>query len=264
MSKKKNGFWLDYPPVWELGLVVQTQASGVVDNYEIAKVHDLFRTKLPTVSRHGVIDLVGTPGIQEVDVADPIFRWWFSNPEGPDLVQLQENLIGWNWRRGALPPAMPHQYPGFDNAKNALKAAVDAVAGYQSSRGNLFPEPIAAELLYDNFISLTREDGSTAPLCEVFTTLHRPFSPSMTSFSMKWEEDIPDAGDGALLKVQAASLAIVGESEPMPALRLTLSARGKPTSWDEAYGFMTKANGYVRNRFRALTSEHCHTLWGMK
>ena len=161
-----------------------------------------------------------------------------------------------------LPPAMPHAYPGYQRHLAGFKGQVEALS---KAAGEHFPEPLACELLYDNFLNLTGPDESSPRLQDVLQPLNFPTDISMLGFAMNWHEKLSDMGENATLHVQIAVHGVsTNEDPPKPFLRINFSARRPVGSWDEVFSFFDGSHEYVRQRFLALTTASAHTIWGLK
>lgn len=260
-----SDFWLDNPPVWELGLTVQTATPGVMSNYDVRGAHDPFRDSYPKYSRNVAVDLRQQPpfilGFNAPEASD---RWWFISDDEQRLIQLQENLIAVNWRRRRMPPE-PSAYPGFQATLSRLRETIDALAAVRGSDAPPFPEPLAGELLYDNFLPLIGPGGETLSAYEIFAPVAVKFDPPITDFTTSWREALTQFGTDASLRINLQAL-VVGapDEEPGPALRLNFQARCGARPWDDMLAFLDGAHAYVRRRFLDLTTDKAHTMWGLK
>lgn len=258
---EKPDFWLDHPPVWELGLSVQTQSSGVLDTYDVRAAHNLFRSELPKVERHPPVWLMG-PDFQHFGPIDPLYRWWFISEEGEHLLQLQENLIARNWRRGKLTPVDPKEYPGYNNTRDMFRSNIESMRAL--ANGNL-PDPLACELIYDNFLSLIDTDGIELKAQDIFSPIQFSKNSVIREFTMSWNEEIDQSIPESILRIQSSVHNVSLKDEPsIPVVRLNFSSKAPINSWDDAFRFFDAAHANVRRRFLDLTTEKAHLIWGLK
>lgn len=254
-------FWLDHPPVWELGLTVQTANSGVMDNYDVRAVHDLFRAEHPLYERHEPVTLKPQlPGFQEMGPDSPLYRWWFSSENGEFLVQVQEDLVARNWRRQYLNPTQSHNYPGYQKTREEFSGIVDKLKAARGESG--LPAPSACELLYDNFLTLVGPDGTPMRTQDVLAVVDFPLGTSRIGLNMQWMEPLPEGG---MLRVGASVATVtVRDSPPTPVVRLTFSAKNEVEAWPEVFAFFDASHTVVRQKFLELTTKHAHTTWGLR
>jgi len=264
------------PPIWEVGMILASHEK-LFDTYDISAAHDLFRREFPRVSRQSPVDLLGTQltnasGIHSLDPEDPPLRWFFESEAGTDVIQLQQSLIGRNWRRTTLPPKMVLPYPGFDHL---LRGLVDQVsvfgAWHEGKYQQKLPEPAICELLYDNFIPNTSFEGERMRLSSIIRPLAFDGKNPIVGLNMGWEEspfiDRPlqqgtnAPGPRLTIGITHGGVQGPGSSEPVSIVRLIMTARAEVETWVGAFDFFQEAHLTIRKRFMELTEPAAHAMW---
>lgn len=257
------------PPVWEAAIGASLQQATLYDHYEVADVHKLFSKQFPRAERQPPIpalDMFELPAGrgesgdgQEYSGALPA-RWWFTTEDSRNLLQIQDDFIGRNWRRTDPTPATDQGYPGFDGLLAGFRWAVEALNDYNRSRGRASPDPDLFDVVYINHLFSQREDGTIRKFREMAPWLNFTDDVMKGGMAVSWLE----RGANFTTSIQAHFVGVrMGSdiSSARPALRLAINARGSCGAWSDFYERCEEAHAYMRQRLLALTSEEVQATW---
>ena len=256
----------DKPPIWEVGISASTSEQAI-DPYNIKGVHDFFRDELPKVERQPPVgDLAaatffGAPSpISPTSLGVPP-RWFFISEDERELLQVQENFLGSNWRRvTGEQPGTSFDYPGFET----IFAQAERRFGRLRSEIPNFPPPITGELLYSNLIPLVWPDGTMLRISEVLSEYKPSKRRTARNFQMTFTENIDGIEpERALMNV---NVSVVGMPRPdhaelLPLVRINFVGSALVRSWDELLEIVNVSHDYMRERLMSLTGERVHSMW---
>jgi uncharacterized protein (TIGR04255 family) len=178
-------------------------------------------------------------------------RVWFRNaPDGEQLVQVQPDRFGFNWRQGAA----EDEYPTYDTTS---RRCLDEFAGFadfcrEQGLGEL--QPNICELVYVNRIEPQDEEHIVELFDRVFEGIDWRTSdgwlpvPERVSFNRTYE--IPEQ-KGRLY----ADASVVERREGGPFIRLRMMARILHHSEDQLSDNLRLAHDWIVNGFVSLTNE---------
>ena len=272
-----EGWGLSNPPVWETAVAAVTSSPSVFDSYEIAAVHDRFRSDFPRAERQApILGLeafrVQAPiglGLQPLELlsAPNLTRWWFTTEDSRNLIQLQENLIGRNWRRIGDAPAISQSYTNFDGLWQGFEQAVEQITAFSYEQGRDPPTPQLLSVTYINHLNQARINGSTRTMRETVSFLNFPDQYLKSGVNIGWVEKVPGEGSEALyMQVMLHFLATPtvqedGSIVATPFARLAFDARGPCATWSEARLLAARSHSYMRERLMALTTDELQATW---
>jgi len=191
-------------------------------------------------------------------------RWWFICEDRSELLQLQERFWSWNWRRQDSAPGSPVAYPGFDAIKAKAQASIDELKNHGELIGKPFPNPGVCELLYDNVIPLSPDNGSFR-LADLLTEYTACPPKTKAGWQMAWHEPLGDATgpEVARILIVLGGMVSPDATDVVQIAKMAFNVGSLVSSWDEAFDFYEKAHRFVRKRFLELTTDKAHTMWGM-
>ncbi|MDR7231774.1 uncharacterized protein (TIGR04255 family) [Caulobacter sp. BE264] len=255
--------------MWEAAVGASLQQATLYDHYEVADVHKLFEKQFPRAERQPPIPSLNLfelsvgndeqDSVQEYSGALPA-RWWFTTEDSRNLLQIQDDFIGRNWRRTDSSPAPSQGYPGFDGLLADIQLAVDAINNFNNSRGRSVPEPDIFDVVYVNHLFAKREDGTSRKFREMVPWLNFTDDVMKGGMAVNWFERVTSF----TTNIQAHFVGVRSHTErsvAQPALRLVINARGSCSSWPEFYERCEEAHAYMRARLLALTSEEVQATW---
>jgi uncharacterized protein (TIGR04255 family) len=258
------------PPINEIALSVSMQSAGVFDPFNVKSLHDKFVSEFPIVERQNGIATLEVARLHGGGCSDALVapqRWFFASYAGNDLIQVQDELLSYNWRRLAAPLNAPLAYPGYNSLRNSAKSAFESAMEWNRGSGRSTPTPAGCELLYDNLIPLVPNEHGALNLSSVLATLHdRPYPLRIANWNWSWMEAIGDTGveDRSSMNVVLAVGAVVDPSTTdgtSPVLRMTFSAGAARDTWEDVFSFFDTAHAHIRNRFEHLLTPEVRATW---
>lgn len=248
----------DKAPLYEVGVSLFTDGHGLVDAYDVKTLHDLFRSEFPVVEKQLPL-IAGQPNVpfQVTGPEEDHHRWWFISQAGLDLIQVQSNFFGRNWRRNAMPGGAMPPYQGFDALLESLSSNWTKLTDALATAGRPIPSIIRTEIFYDNMLPA----GEGLRIRDTLEGIALPVVGTLSGFNLGWSEPLPRSATGQLL-VEARTVhakAPTGESGDF--LRLRFIAKDDASSMEEAAALLTEAHGVISQRLHDLTTEACKATW---
>ena len=259
------------PPINEVGLSVSTMTDGVIDPYDVRGLHESF-PGLPTAQRQGSIatldlaTLVGG-GTNSLDFSNGApQKWWFVSADETRVMQVQDNFLSYNWRRGNAFPGDPVDYPGFDKVFDEYQERLAQIRKWHDLRRTTLPIPAGCELMYDDIIPLVDSSGTKFPLSQALVEFNRADADRTSSaWNAGWFETIDGlpAGDPSTLRIQLFHLGLIRPEtgETFPILKTTFTAGAARSTWEEVSEFFRIAHAHVQKRFLALIDPKVQATW---
>lgn len=253
----------DKAPLFEVGISIFTEENGLVDAYDVRALHDLYRNDFPNFERQlPIIPGNGSEPFPVEKADDDHHRWWFISEDRRDLLQVQSNFMGRNWRRNTLPGGELRGYAGFVALLSSLKQCWDARAADLTAGGHSVPQPKRAEVFYDNLLPLA--DGQR--IRDLLDGVQLTGPTKLVGFNMGWVEALPQSATGQL-QVEVRTVAASegpNEEERRNFIRIRFVARDDVSSIDEAIALLTEAHETISERLHNLTTESCRAIWKAK
>lgn len=245
-------------PLFEVGISLFTDGFGLVDPYDVRALHDLFRDEFPVVERQlPIIPGGGSEPFAVTGPDDDHHRWWFISEDERDLVQLQSNFMGRNWRRQALPGGEMPKYQGFIALLQSLKDSWQKVEEKVLAAGGTMPVLSRTEVFYDNLL----RTGDGIRVRDLIQGIQLSSPAPLTQFAMTWNESLPGSASGSL-KVEVRTVeAKTPTNEKGDFVRLRFIAKDDVSSIEEAVGLLTEAHDFITSRLHDLTTEACRATW---
>lgn len=251
----------DAPPVVEVVLGAQFDHLPNLRGPVLAG-WDEIRTRFPIWTEHPVIEpqreFFGSsqtqPQLRFTIPVLPEVRSWFMDSTESELLQVQQDFVVKNWRRGASP------YPRYENLRDGFARDYEALERLvtRSQVGKLRPH--YCEVTYVNQIPIMDADlgtilaGWSATTSDTFLTAPEQFQTSQTHV-------VPDATGKPWGRLHiVAKLGRVGEDRT---LFLTLTARGVARSRDlnGVLGWFDVGREWIVRGFTSYTATAAHQQW---
>jgi uncharacterized protein (TIGR04255 family) len=259
------------PPINEVGLSVSTITEGVIDSYDVRGLHESF-PDLPNAQRQssiGILELATLVGggTNSLDFSNgPPQKWWFVSADDTRVLQVQDNFLSYNWRRGSSFPGDPVDYPGFEKIFEEYQERLALIREWHDRKGKSLPVPAGCELMYDDIIPLVDSNGQNFPLSEALVEFNRAEADRPSSaWSSSWFETIDGlpTGDPSTLRIQLYHLGMVKPEtgENFPILKTTFTAGAARSTWEEVLEFFHIAHAHVQKRFLALIDPKVQATW---
>ncbi|PZU71070.1 TIGR04255 family protein [Sphingobium sp.] len=262
--KPDESILLASAPINEVGFSFATE-SCLVDPFYVSELRGKFADEYPEIERHyPVAALDFTPlgsnpsliGENDRGVAP---RYWFVSTDGTRLVQTQERMASWNWRRrdgfeGKNP------YIGYDQCKAQALAAFDVIEQNARRDGGHPPVISGAELMYDNIVLVPQGTPDSPVRIENLLSIwksgnHR----QMGGLQISWFEPVEHTGFGAPIALSVgitlAALAQAHSAEPVPILKMQFRVMSVDVTWDNKSAFFDIAHTAISESFDKLISD---------
>lgn len=253
------------PPVNEVGITVAFGDKGVISDYEIGKIHDLYRDELPEIERAApspgseILQMLGRPPLS---LDGQMSRWWLKSRDDRFVLQLQENFLGFNWRRRASKGGQT-EYPGYDHLKSEFDRHLNTLVRWHEGRGSSLPSPTAVELLYDDIIEIQVSD-ERPKLADFLSFWNYERDTPMFGWNASWLEAISDnqTPNPPMMKFGAMQALIPDGKSFSPVIRLTFTAMALVQSFADIDVFLHNAHLHIRRRFLEVVTETARSAWG--
>ncbi|HEY9756356.1 MAG TPA: TIGR04255 family protein [Oculatellaceae cyanobacterium] len=260
------------PPVGEVSITVQFQKLATLRSLEMAE----FRTLLTQFSRAeehplvpptfeqfpGRIPVMQSIEIQLLDVPPPP-RYIFITESNDELIQLQQDRFGYNWRK-----AQPSQdYPRYEKIVANFKKYLTLLSEFVKEKNLGQLVATQCDITYSN--QLQQGEG-----WETFSDVNKILNLETIKYAPDFAHK-PEAVEHTERHVIELDGKPVGrlyiQAEPAfdlraakPILRLTLVARGKPlgAGTDGVLKFIDLGRKWVVEAFAACTKPEIQKIWG--
>ncbi|ADK99419.1 TIGR04255 family protein [Brevundimonas subvibrioides] len=248
----------DRAPLFEVGISLFTEANGLVDAYDIKGLHDRYRDIFPNVEKQLPI-IAGTNGtpFQVTGPEDDHHRWWFVSEDGRDLVQVQTNFLGRNWRRQSLPGGDMPPYGGFSSLLTSLEDCWGRLTASITDAGRDMPEISRVEVFYDNMLPY----GDGVRIRDVLEGIALGTPGPVSNFQLAWSESLPNSASGHLQIEARAVHATAPTGEQGDFIRLRFIAKDDASTLEEALAILNEAHATMTDRLHSLTTEAYRATW---
>jgi uncharacterized protein (TIGR04255 family) len=250
------------PPITEVGLAVSFQPLG----FGIIDLGDLWREKFasefPVVQEQPPIQLP-VERFDRAPAEQPTFsfdlvpaptlpRLWFLNETGTELLQVQSEWFGRNWRETA---ESDQKYPLYATLREAFERNYRSLVEFANDR-NRNVLPVQAEVTYTNHID---EPDPVRVLVSLQAVPGLP-APEGTGLSARYVLS-RDAGPAARLHIQASTAIHKATNRPISVLNLTVRGRPMGDGIEGTMAFLDYAAEQALEAFISLTRPEMHEQW---
>ncbi len=251
------------PPVVEVALSADFRTlprMGLVAVIDAWRA--LYAERFPVVEEQGRLDRgqpdpSGQPTIRMLTQM-PTPRLWFLNEAKTDLIQVQNDFFGRNWRK----VDGTEEYPRYPALRESFRADFERLSAHVGEAGIGSMEPTAGEVTYINHIPL--EDGL------VLGDVVKFFDRSASGFPLE-----PDAGTLAVrmpfmigsslagtLTINAATATRATDNASILSLQVTARGPVPSRDVDGVLALFDVARAWVVRSFGDVTTEAMHRRWG--
>lgn len=143
-------------PVFEVGLMVQFADGLPLSVFDAADLAAMYRSEYPQTQQAEVLGPFSpqpVPSLVSVPVDTSVPRLWFISADAKDLLQVQRDKFGLNWRRLDV-TMQPTEYPGYDHLAGEFDRQLDRYFTWLDEKGLGVPRPSVCQLYYNNVIHL--------------------------------------------------------------------------------------------------------------
>ncbi len=253
----------DAPPVVEVALSVDFR---LLPRMGLVAVVDAWRTlyadRFPVVEEQGRLDRAqpdpsGQPTIRML-AQMPTPRLWFLNEAKTDLIQVQNDFFGRNWRK----VDGTEEYPRYPVLREAFRADFERLSAHISDAGIGSIEPIAGEVTYINHIPL--EGGlRLGDVVKFFdqSASGFPLEPDAGTLAVRMPFAIGPSHAGALT-INAGTATRASDNASILSLQVTARGPVPSRDVDGTLAFFDVARAWVVRSFGDVTTEAMHRRWG--
>jgi uncharacterized protein (TIGR04255 family) len=263
------------PPLEEVALAIQFQPQAI-DTLTAAHFSELIAADFPKqeeqLARPPISEefLVGAqPQFRfEVIPAPSMPRFWFLSESGTRLVQVQSDLIAYNWQRspGGIPT--DEAYPRYTTLREEFEARIAALEESVEKRGKDPLKPNWCEVTYINHIHPTPGEENRPHFSELLRGVAVPltggFLPSPADVGLNLRFVIPGGSTGPLGRLTVALTTAVRTTDGAPIWVMTLTVRVLDTEKETmaaALKTLDIGHDWIVNGFAELTSDDMHAVW---
>ena len=259
------------PPVMEVAFALQF-ATGVIDLELLGEIARRAKTTFPRREQQPPLppmteDFGLAPAMPQFifQTGQALPRTWFMTEDGAELIQVQPDRLGYNWRREHLHERPYPRYGGLrdDLIKLVLPAADKVAASSSAARINM------VELTYVNQLSAqdARKGDPHPPLTDFLRPVGRfqgefLSEPEDARLQARWR--IPgDAGDPIGRLYVGAEPAFLHDQTPIYQLALTarlLAGHAEPAATIPLFDL---AHNWIVRGFKDLTTTKMQSVWGL-
>ena len=259
------------PPVNEVVLAVSFEPLPLLNSVQFLRLWTEHFPNLPRVEEQPPyappVERFGRAGMLpniRVALGPGTGRYWFVNPEGTELVQIQRDWFARNWRKVTGEDVYPH----FDSLHEAFERDFNRLEEFiaEAELGDL--RPTQCEVTYINTIDRRGQwdvHGDAPKVFTVLRDLQAAFLPSAEdeTFGLRFliTRDADDRPLGRL-NVQCQP-AYTSAEQDEAVFVLNLTARGAPLDGSTAgvHAFMRIGHEWIVRGFTDLTTAHMHAAW---
>jgi uncharacterized protein (TIGR04255 family) len=263
----------DRPPVSEVALSVQFDKLPNLRSFQLCTLWKRFEEQFPKVEEHPpippVVELFKSgPQTSRIEFSlanlPPVSRYFFITKSGNELIQIQQDRFGHNWRK----TSEGDEYPRYEKVREQFKANLETFCEFLTSEHLGRFSPTQAEVTYVNPITSGEVWDKFSEIQKVVNVQTLEYSDNFLaeaeSISHSERHIMRTADDKTIgrLHIQVEPGYSVADGRRI--LNLTLVARGYPLS-DNLEGvlkFLDLGREYIVRGFASITRPEMHKIWG--
>lgn len=272
------------PPVTEVAISTYFRSLPPPALLQIAHFWDAVRDHFPNYEEHPPFEApieqfdampraLALPQIEFSTGAPPPPRLWFLNPDGDELLQVQRDWFGCNWRK-VSPQA---EYGRWGTRWEAFERWFHMFEQHVTRhllKGDV--EHRQCEVTYVNHIEPNGVWKHHGELAEVITLAAVPSDPQVSeekqvlqaaeAINVVARYPIKDESGVPIGRLHIGTGEAFKKADNTPVIQLTLTARGRPEGegLEGVRRFAERAHRCIVHAFCAVTTERMHALWGRK
>jgi uncharacterized protein (TIGR04255 family) len=207
------------------------------------------------------------PAVAEIKLTSglPVPRLFMLDESRSNVVQLQSDRIGFNWRK----QADDVEYPRFGHVRDSFESAFDTITATASSMPHKpLPEAYQCEVVYLNevpaHLASSAMHGDPDPVIRMWKPLEEGLPGPAEDVKLVTRHRLTpdDRTQGARLIVSLEP--VVRVDSQLPVYLLSLTVRGAPAAGgiDAILGFLDLGHETIVRAFAGLTTADMHDEWG--
>lgn len=263
----------DRPPVSEVALSVQFDKIAGLRSFQISSLWNLFSASFPRVEEHPPLDprvelLKAGPEVRRIEFSlmnlPVVSRYFFISKDGNELIQIQQDQFGHNWRK----TGEGDEYPRYERIRSQFKSNLETFCEFVAKERIGRFSPTQVEITYMNQIlsgdgweKLNEVDSvlNVQALQYSDNFLSQPEGISHTERHLINETDGKSIGRLHITVEPGFRIA-----DGKAVLNLSLVARGYPATGDldGVLRFLDIGREYIVRGFASVTRPRMHDIWG--
>jgi len=262
----------DRPPVSEVALSVQFDKVPALRSFQLCTLWKQFSERFPKIEERPPLDPVVEqlkmgPQSHRIEFSllqlPEVSRYFFITKSGNELIQVQQDRFGHNWRK----TGEGDEYPRYERIREQFKENLEAFCEFLAAERLGRFAPTQADLTYVNHI--VAGEG-----WEQFGEMHKVLNVQALQYSDSFlkeaesishsERHIIRTGDKPIGRLHITAEPGYRIADKKPILNLTLVARGYPLSGniDGVLSFLDLGREYIVRGFASVTRPEMHKIWG--
>lgn len=264
----------DNPPLIEVALAVHFDPLPKLIIPQLGSLSTEFRDRFPNVEQHApletVVERLGVrsgprPTISfQLSENPPLPRLWFVDEKGNELIQVQSDFFGRNWRK----INESEKYPRYENGIRPGFIKDWKIFEKYVGLGDLGPiKPNQCSVTYVNHIvsgDVWHAHKDVATVFRVWENNNEnsyPLELEDAKFALRYV--IPSQQNEFIGRLHISVEPAFSKQDDKPIFVLTLTCRGKPLDkgLDGILSFMDLGRRHIVNSFDAITTKEMHEIW---
>ena len=260
------------PPVVEVALSIQFEAIADLRAIQLGALWGEFRERYPRAEEQAPLEPVfeefGLPAPMRprirLERIPPVPRCWFTTEDSTHLLQVQQDRIVHNWRRGEGSGV----YPRYKVLRDVFRQEIDSFVGFLSREGLGELRPNQCEVTYINEIAADTPVQGHARLEKLLTVWRAEYSdgflPEPSDVHTTARYSIPGDDGTPVGRLNVIAKAAYRADDNTPVVILELTARGKPVGdgIEGGFRFLDIGHEWVVRGFASITTPIMHSYWG--
>lgn len=263
------------PPVVEVVLSVQFEELAGFGTPQVGLLWQRYREQFPVTEQHPplstTLEVFGVKGVPEVALSVELVptappRCWFLNDTRTELIQVQANRFIHNWRKVGT----EDQYPRFEHVRACFQRELGEFQAFVQDEQLGHWTPNQCEVTYVNQIVAGEGWTEHGEIGNVLTVFQAKYSDTFLGLPENAKLDLrfilKGEGGEPIGRLHISAVPGYRRSDSAPVIRLTLTARGRP-SGDGVEGvleFLNKGRETIVESFASITTPEMHRIWGRK
>ena len=259
------------PPVVEVALAIQF-ATPVFDPITLGAYWAQIRGEFPNRDEQPplapMIEDFGAPTPGEpirIELMNrlPMPRYWFLTGDQAELIQVQDDRFGFNWRKtpeGDSYPRYPALRAKFDERLRQVLSTLE-----DSGEAAV---PCWCEVTYINHLGPDAETGGRPDLASILRVFQSrgtdfPPTPEDTQFGQRFLIPGAEGASGPIGRLYVSVASAFRVVDLAPIYVMTLTARGRPLTEDleGALAFLDLGRKWIVRSFKGITTDNMHAAW---
>lgn len=259
-----NSVSFSNPPLDEVVLGVQFNASPAYNATSSGRVWDLFRSEFPVVLEQPPIppqiEVFGGNPFPTFELnfepSAPRPRLWFVSSDDSHLLQHQEDRLLLNWRNRRSGSPYPRHQKMFSQFRNSLEALNE----YHSAELDGPLSITQAEVSYLNVFPM-QEGSEPYDWIKLIDTREIP---GVEQLAFQMAAVLEDEDRQPIGRCHYEVQTVISTDRTQFGLRFSLTCRGKPAgeTIEDAMNFITYGRQRIVDDFCRLTTEEAQRSWG--